>query len=85
MNPPEEDDAWWLGMVFDGPRDFVPKGGKRNMSAERGETYRDARFAFEQATLLARKLFDWEKGRASDPTLDANPSGLPRLKQEGSR
>lgn len=85
MNPQQEDDAWWLGMTFDGPRDLVPAGGKRNLSAERGETYRDARFAFEQATLLARKLFDWENGGSSDQTLDAGPSGLPRPDTEGSR
>lgn len=85
MNPPQEDDAWWLGMVFDGPRDFVPAGGERNLSAERGETYRDARFAFEQATLLARKLFGWEAGGSSAPSLDASPSGLPRPDKEGSR
>ena len=85
INPPQEDDAWWLGMTFDGPRDLVPAGGKRKLAAERGETYRDAKFAFEQATLLARNLFDWEIGVSSDAKLDAGPSGLPRPDKEGSR
>lgn len=84
-NSAREDDAWWLGMIFDGPRDFVPKGGKRNLSAERGETYRDARFAFEQATLLARKLFDWQNEESPDQAVDAGRSGLPGPDKEGSR
>ena len=45
-------------MLFDGPRDLVPMGGERKLAAERGETYRDARFAYEQATLLARRLYE---------------------------
>ena len=72
----ERDDAWWLGMRFDGPRDLVPMRASRRLAAERGETYRDARFAFEQATLLARRLFDWDRlGDAQPPTLGSRRDG----------
>lgn len=76
MNPPQEDDAWWLGMAFDGPRDLVPLRGERKLAAERGETYRDAQFAFQQATLLARRLHDWDKlGHCQPLQLGTLPSG----------
>lgn len=70
------DDAWWLGMAFDGPRDLVPMQGERKLAAERGETYRDAQFAFQQATLLARRLYDWDKlGHCQPSQLGTLPSG----------
>ena len=59
--------AWWLGMLFDGPRDLVPMGRERRLAAERGETYRDARFAYEQATLLARRLHEWNAKSDESP------------------
>jgi len=71
-----EDDAWWLGMMFDGPRDLVPMGRDRELAAERGETYRDARFAYEQATLLARCLYEWDaKSDGSPPVLRSSEEG----------
>ena len=86
MNPPQEDDAWWLGMVFDGPRDLVPQQHKpRTLSAERGETYRDARFAFEQATLLAQRLHEWENAASSQQTADTSPPALPKPGKEDAQ
>ena len=71
-----EDDAWWLGMLFDGPRDLVPMGGERKLAAERGETYRNARFAYEQATHLARRLYEWDvKSSGSPPVLRSSEEG----------
>ena len=71
-----EDDAWWLGMLFDGPRDLVPMGRERKLAAERGEAYRDARFAYEQATLLARRLYEWDaKSDGSPPILRSSEEG----------
>ena len=37
------------------------------------------------ATLLARKLFDWENEESRYQALDAGPSGLPGPDKEGSR
>ena len=68
-----EDDAWWLGMLFDGPRDLVPMGGERKLTAERGETYRNARFAYEQATLLARHLYEWDTKSNETPSVLRSP------------
>lgn len=80
------DDAWWLGMVFNGPRDLVPNHrGKRPLAAERGQTYRDARFAFEQATLLARRLYDWDNASGSDRSLGTESSALPKPEQGDDR
>ena len=63
-------------MLFDGPRDLVPMGGERKLAAERGETYRDARFAYEQATLLARRLYEWDaKSDGSRPVLRSSEDG----------
>lgn len=81
----QADDAWWLGMIFDGPRDFVPAGGKRALAAERGETYRDARFAFEQATLLARRLRDYGLLQAGKRGAGRQPIGLPGSGEENGR
>lgn len=73
------DDAWWLGMVFNGPRDLVPNHpGKRALAAERGQTYRDARFAFEQATSLAKRLYEWDNASGSDRSLGTEASALPK-------
>lgn len=73
------DDAWWLGMVFNGPRDIVPSHpGKRPLAAERGQIYRNARFALEQATLLVKRLYDWDNDSGADRWLDAKASALPK-------
>lgn len=80
------DDAWWLGMVFNGPRDLVPNyPGRRSLAAERGQTYRDARFAFEQATLLARRLYDWDNAGGKSRSLRAGDSALPKPAPEDDR
>lgn len=80
------DDAWWLGMIFNGPRDLVPNHpGKRPLTAERGQTYRDARFALEQATLLARRLHDWDNASGSDRSLGTRPSALPKPEKGDDR
>ena len=80
-----KDEAWWLGMIFDGPRDFVPAGGERALAAERGETYRDARFAFEQATLLARRLQDYDRQVGEEDTSGKDPIALPASGKETGR
>lgn len=61
------DNAWWLGLVFDGPRDHVPaRRGSRPLAAERGETYRDAAFAIGQAEALARQLYAWAQAHGTN-------------------
>lgn len=51
-------------------------GRERRLAAERGETYRDARFAYEQATLLARRLYEWDvNSDGSPPVLPCSEEG----------
>lgn len=61
---PQHDDAWWLGVTLDGPRDFCPNSNYTPpLAAERGRTYRDVSFAANQATLLARRLHEYAQGK----------------------